>query len=140
MPSEEQVIEACKPGQILHLYCGFTNPPKDKFLVVVQTEPLWLLIINSVIHSFVQKNQTLLNCQVKIDCAAHTFLEYDSYIDCSKIIDEIEIDRVHQILTYHFHNSKGKISDAVKTRIIEAVTNNPLLSSNEKEIICNNLS
>jgi len=30
------------PGRILRLFCSFTNPPKEKFVVVVATDPFYL--------------------------------------------------------------------------------------------------
>ncbi len=138
MPAtKEQVNEACQAGRIIHLFCDFAN--KNKFLVIVQTDPLWLLVINTSIHPYIQRNAPLLACQVDIDCATHAFLDHDSHIDCSKIIDAIDLDRAQLILTHNISNAKGEVSNPVKTNIIQAVNGSPLLSDKEKAIISANL-
>ena len=52
-------------GNVLYLFCHFTTPEKDKFVVVASdgAVPL-LLVINSDIRPFVQKKPHLLACQV----------------------------------------------------------------------------
>ena len=40
-------------GAVLHKYCTFTTPPKDKFLVVVSIQPrLLVLLINTKVNDF----------------------------------------------------------------------------------------
>jgi len=65
LPHKEkgQYIEAhLKPGQILYLFCDFTTPPKEKYLVLAcpGENPL-LFIINSEIHPFIASRPELKN-------------------------------------------------------------------------------
>jgi hypothetical protein len=44
----QSLEELVVPGRILRLFCSFTNPPKEKFVVVVSTNPFCLgFLINS---------------------------------------------------------------------------------------------
>jgi len=78
-----------EPGQVLFLFCKFTNPQKEKYLVVACTgkRPL-LFVINSRIHPFIEKQPVLLKCQVKLSASDYDFLDHDSFVDCSKVIDD----------------------------------------------------
>lgn len=119
--SDEQVNNAFAPGQILHLFCIFTEPSKYKFLVLVSVEPLLFFFINSEINSFKRNKPDLLNAQIEIKKSDYTFLDHDSFIDCSQVIEyftkkEIEIQLEHDI-----NNIKIKIDEATKKKILEAV-------------------
>ncbi len=112
-------------GAILHLYCSFTKPPKDKFLVVVCLDPKPLLVfINTRINALVQSNPDLAQCQVLIDAENHPFLDYDSYIDCSDVcsfpIDHLEEQVKDQL--------KGTVSSGVLSGIEVAIQKSPLIS------------
>ena len=44
----QSLEELVVPGRVLRLFCSFTNPPKEKFVVVVATNPFCLgFLINS---------------------------------------------------------------------------------------------
>jgi len=112
-------------GAILHLYCSFTRPPKDKFLIVVCLDPKPLLVfINSRINALVQSNPDLAQCQVLIDAENHAFLDYDSFIDCSDVcsfpIEHLEGQVEEQL--------KGTVSSGVLSGIGEVIQKSPLIS------------
>lgn len=137
---EEQINNACQPGQILHLYCGFTNPPKPKFLVIVSIEPLLLFIINSRINNFKQTHPEHLACQIKISCVEHSCLENDSYIDCTEVITCFDLERIKTILSTNITDIKTILSSATKQEIIMAVTTSKLLSPIHKTNVIAGLS
>lgn len=72
------IHEHLKPGQIVYLFCDFTTPPKEKYLVLACTQgnPL-LFLINSEIHPYIEARPRLKECQVKI-CASDYQLDHDS--------------------------------------------------------------
>lgn len=112
-------------GAILHLYCSFTRPPKDKFLVVVCLDPKPLLVfINSKINAFVQSNPSLAQCQVLIDAENHAFLDYDSYIDCSDVCSFPYDHLEEQVET----QLKGAVSNDVLSEIGATIQKSPLIS------------
>ncbi|MEX2148793.1 MAG: hypothetical protein WD793_01140 [Steroidobacteraceae bacterium] len=44
----QSLEELVVPGRVLRLFCSFTNPPKEKYVVIVATNPFCLgLLINS---------------------------------------------------------------------------------------------
>ena len=137
---DEQINNACQAGQILHLYCGFTNPPKPKFLVIVSLEPLLLFIINSRINNFKQTHPEYLACQIKINCIEHPCLNNDSYIDCSEVITSFDLERIKTILSTNLTDIKTALSTKTKQEIINAVKKSRLLSAIYKTSIIDALT
>jgi len=44
----QSLEELIVPGRVLRLFCSFTDPPKEKFVVIVATNPFCLgFLINS---------------------------------------------------------------------------------------------
>jgi len=44
----QSLEELIVPGRVLRLFCSFTNPPKEKFVVIAATDPFCLgFLINS---------------------------------------------------------------------------------------------
>lgn len=84
-----------KPGQVLYLFCPFTSPPKEKFVVVacLGNRPS-LFLINSGIHQFIATQPDLLACQVQISAAEHSFLSQDSWVACDNLIRNLEEDDI----------------------------------------------
>lgn len=145
MPTvEEQIDNACQPGQILHLYCGFVKPPKPKFLVIVSLNPVLVFLINSKINDFKQNHPIHLACQIKINCAEHTCFNSDSYIDCTTAYTEsitgFDIERIKTILSTNLSDIKSVLSHITKQKIITVVKITPLLSAIHKKSIIANLS
>ncbi len=67
--SQRALIRAkLKPGSIIHIFCDFTKPPKDKFCVIVHTDYeeglLLFFLVNSEIAKFIQNEKRLLICQI----------------------------------------------------------------------------
>ncbi|MCP2086068.1 UNVERIFIED_ORG: hypothetical protein J2Y81_002085 [Paraburkholderia sediminicola] len=120
------------PGAVIYRHCSFTKPPKVKFLVVLAVRSdVAFFVINTDIHEFIQSRQHLLDCQVTIDQANHTFLDYDSYIDCTEafyadtalVIDELMND---------VDGYKGTVSDNVRTAILTAIDEAMTIADGEK--------
>jgi len=115
-------------GAILHLYCSFTKPPKEKFLVVVCLDPKPLLVfINSKINALVQRNPDLAQCQIQIDAESHPFLNYDSYVDCSDVCS-FTSDHLEEQAKAQF---KGTVSSQVLSEIDVAIQKSPLISTRQ---------
>jgi len=125
-----------KSGQILHLYCSFTNPPKNKFLLLLGSNSpnFSFFVINSAINNFILHNNHLLECQVLIDKRNHPFLDHDSYLDCSKIY-QIAIDSVKDQLVADSNPIKMSIRADIKRSILDAVRKSKTLTPKEKKDI-----
>ncbi len=109
------------PGQIIHATLHFDGGPKPKFLLVArvgaETEGF---VINSKIPPFIQSRRHLLDAQVSIDQASHTFLEYDSHIDCSKVqYEDTEFLRLE--LIGDVTGIKQNVSDQVRAEVIRVI-------------------
>ncbi len=104
--SQKQLIKLkIKPGSIVHLFCKVTNPPKNKFIVIVhvdfEEDLLLCFFINSSIHPFIQSKPELYRSQLMLKQADYIFLKRDSFIDCSRVEDQIEID---DLIDHIYHN------------------------------------
>jgi len=138
MPTtEEQINNACQVGQILHLFWIVANKPK--FFVIACIEPLLLFVINSGINQFKRTHPDHLACQVKINCSEHTCFNSDSYIDCTQIITDFDIERIKTILSVNLSDIKSVLSNVTKQEIIKAISASRLLSNINKNYIINSL-
>ena len=98
------IKSAIIPGQILHLHCNFTNPPKPKFIIIVSTKPLLFVLVNSEINKFKWKMSYLLSAQVKMNQSDYKFFDDDSYIDCSEDLDKFSFDEIKSQLNKDYNN------------------------------------
>lgn len=124
------------PGRVLYLSCDFTDPPKDKLLVLVALAPLPLLfIVNSSIHPFISARPYLASCQVKLEASSHSFLVRDSYLDCSNVISTFSVEELISQLAADTSRIKTLISASAKASILAAIQPAPTISSAHKKLI-----
>ncbi len=111
-------------GRIFYLFCSFTNPPKNKFLVLAcpSGKPLFL-IINSEISAFISKRDHLRECQVVIHKEDHScFPKEYSYVDCSDVIDKFSLqDVIDQCVNQDMGRIKERITAEERNNIIAAI-------------------
>jgi hypothetical protein len=134
---QEHVSRNLKPGQVLYLFCDFTNPPKDKYVVLVCAEerPLFFLI-NSRINDFVRKRPALFRCQVALSVADYGFLDHDSFADCSKVLDSFgKQDLEQQLLSTSVARIKGELNGKTKEQIARVVQKAKTISPKHKALI-----
>ena len=86
-----------KDGQVLYLFCKFKNLSKEKYLVLISpgSNPL-LFIINSKIHPFIAEHPHLSKCQVMLKALDYPFLDHDSYINCSEVIEWFDNSQIRK--------------------------------------------
>jgi len=131
-----------KPGVILYLFSTFTNPSKEKYLIVVhidQPELALLFVINSKIHPFISGQPHLLGCQVKLCKKDYPFLAHDSYVDCSNVIDVFDISAIKKQLVSDLGRLKGTITEETKSQILVAVTKARTISLHHKKMVIKSL-
>ena len=110
-------------GQVYKLFCTFTRPPKPKRLVLVSVEPSPLLLyINTNIPSIYVDKPILFDRQVLMPVTNHSFMEYDSHIDCTKVITEFSKEDIRRQVLYEMDRQLGTISDATRQDIIKEIT------------------
>ncbi len=129
-----------KPGQVLYLFCTFTEPPKEKYILVTSTNPLILMfMINSEINPFKAKKPHLLKAQVSISKSEHNFLDRDSFVDCSQVVtqDDFPLKEIHSQVLKNMTRIKGMISKSLVEKILDEVSASRTLVRNEIDCILN---
>jgi hypothetical protein len=115
--------------QVYYLFCRHTKPsPKYKYITIVCVNNSQYIgfLINSRINSFVQRRAHLLPCEVLVPVSEHSFLSYDSYIDCR---DAFYFD-VNEL-----NDFRGHLSSNAQQAVINAVRICPVLSKHTKNLI-----
>lgn len=144
LPPEERrkyIHARLTPGRVILLYCDFTKPKsKDKFLVLVRIEPEPLFfVINSEVSEFIRKREWLFQCQVEIGHEEHAFLEYHSYIDCTKA-QKIALHDVYEQVEKDIGRLKDEITPQIREQIVAAVKFAKTLSPKQKADILSALN
>jgi|GEM_PF-2515247 len=124
-------------GAVIHKHCPFTNPPKDKFLVVASIQPrLLVLLINSQINDFYVR-KGLDQFHVPVPAADHTFLNHDSFADCIDSKAAFDFTSIRDEVVQDYNNIfKGWLTDACLEQVYHAVkNNNVIIRGHQKEII-----
>jgi hypothetical protein len=113
------------PGRVLYLFCNFTQPPKEKYLLVVSTNPIILMfVINSEINPFKASKAHLLKAQLPVTITEHDFLDHDSFIDCSQVItqNDFRLEEIHKQVLKDMTRIKGTITPLLAQNILDVVT------------------
>lgn len=129
---EKQLI----PGMVIRIEVKFPDQTKPKFLLLVAHEdPDFLtFIVNSEINPFIQARAHLLQCQVSVDQANHSFLDHDSYLACHEL-KRMRREDVIQELMKDLGGIKNPISDDVKAEVVSAVKFAKTISEAQKRIV-----
>ena len=139
---QQHIKKHLKPGAILYLFSTFTNPNKEKYLIVIHSDPSeWalLFVINSKIHPYISERPHLSDCQVKLCKKDYPFLSHDSYIDCSNVIDEFDLSEIKRQLELDMGRLKGAVTDATRKEILVAVNRARTISLRHKKMILQSL-
>ncbi|MGH7496813.1 MAG: hypothetical protein ACREOO_31075 [bacterium] len=143
--SREERLESLQrqfePGRVLYLHCNFTRPqPKNKFLVLLAISPKPVFfIINSEISSFIRARQNLLSSQILLRAGEYEFLEHDSYLDCTVVIDALSLDEIITQLLIDLSRIKGVLNESSRAQILDTVAVSKTLSDVQKLLIGNGL-
>jgi hypothetical protein len=130
-----------RPGQVLYLFCQFTNPPKEKYVVLTCVGPTpLLLVINSRISPFIEHRPELLRCQVRLSASDYDFLDHDSFADCSKVIDSLDETNIRGQVLADLGRAVGELTQATKREIIKAVQDAKTISNHHKKLIIDALT
>lgn len=128
------------PGRILYLFCDFTTPPKEKFLVVgcVTPKPLFL-IVNCRISNFIYKRPHLLHGQVRIDGESYGCFQHECFVECTTAIDSFTVQQVIEQVINEMARIKEMISDSDRYAILDAVKNADTLIEKHKKWLLDGL-
>ncbi len=127
-------------GDVLYLRCGHCNPPKNKFFIIASLEPEpILLFINSRLNDFVNNNPNLKPCHVLIEQSEHTFLQYDSWVNCCAPCFEFSLENIEQDMQYGGKHC-GMLSNLAIDNILIGIKNSPTLEQKNKNRILASLT
>ena len=136
----EHIARSLKPGQIFYLFCNFTSPQKEKYLILICSEPKHLFfLINSEIHPFIKKRSELNQCQVSLKQNDHNFLDHDSFIDCIDV-KEFHLEEIENQILVDMSRIKGTANQQVIDNIIAAVKTTKTIIPRHKKWILDSLT
>ena len=139
----QSLEELVVPGRILRLFCSFTNPPKEKFVVVVATNPFCLgFLINSNPTALQKSKKHLSDELISVSAqVGYAFLTnpQPSVLDCTFAAD-LDFDETMAQLTQDSSRALGLITDVTRKQIIDVVGESMTLEGGISKIIVKNLT
>lgn len=139
--SREYAGRCLTSGQVLYLYSDFTNPPKEKYLILAHQgmRPL-LFVINSRIGPYIASRPDLLECQIQLNASDYGFLDHDSFASCGEVIDCFTESEIKNQIVADFCRIKGELTSTTKQEIICVVQNARTINTRHKRLIVASLS
>jgi hypothetical protein len=138
----QSLEELIVPGRVLRLFCAFTDPPKEKFVVIVATNPCCLgFLINSSATELQMSKKHLSDELINVSAQdGYAFLTNPrpSVLDCTLAAD-LDFDETVAQLTQDSSRVLGLITDATRKRIIEVMGESMTLEGGIAKIIVKNL-
>ncbi len=125
-----------KPGTVFRIFTPFTKPPKIKYVILaaMADSPL-LILINTDMPRFALKRPKIEQAQVKLDATVHSFLEHDSFADCSRIFDKMSEDDFVKQIVDDTDCVRGELPQVTRRQIVEAVSRATTVSKSQKKLI-----
>lgn len=135
------IDRSLRSGRVLYLFCDDTTPPKEKYLVLVTDihAPL-LFLINSKIGPFILSRPHLLKCQVQINAAQNPYLDHDSFIDCSRVIEWFDEADIRRQVLDDTGRLSGELDPLTRQQVIRAVQQSDTISAHYQSLIVDALS
>lgn len=104
------VAKSLVPGAVLYLWCAFTTPPKQKYMVLLTVDdPPILFLINSELGEFILRRPHLLPYQIPLSPSANTYLDHPSYLDCARPITGMTLREITEELVVDTSGLKGQL-------------------------------
>lgn len=115
-------LQSITEGDVFYLRCTLCTPPKQKYFVVVQADPLRMFLVNSAINDYKAARPEHVAAMAPMRVADHPWMDHDSYIACDHLSHEYSYDRVMAlaaadpaIFCGHLHpNAKAVLTDALR--------------------------
>ena len=138
----QSIEDLVVPGRILRLFCSFTSPPKEKYVVIVATNPFHLgFLINSNPTGLQKSKKHLLDELIRVSSGdGYDFLtnREPSVLDCTFAADLDLAETLAQI-AQDASRVRGLISDSTRVKIISVVEKSMTLEGGIAKIIVKNL-
>ncbi len=114
-------------GDVFLLRCTHCSPPKMKYYVVAQVEPLRMFLINSELTVFQAARPEYVAACPSIAASEHPFLRYDSYLACDHVSHEYSLQDLDTRLNANPAIRLGTLSLAAREALKTALANNWIL-------------
>jgi len=116
------VQESLTPGSVLYLYCSLATTTKDKYVVLGALDPSpLLLVVNSHIAPFLQRDPRLRACQVRLRSEEYSFLVRDSWINAAEVLNGVCLEEIIEQCVEDVSRLKGELHAGTREQIIAAV-------------------
>lgn len=135
----ESVRHQLTPWRIIRLFCEFTSPHKEKFLVVLRVRTdTHVLVVNSEVAPAIRARPALAQCQVTLDAATHPALRRDSILNCGEVCTVTTYEAARQLVT-DMSRIDGEIPAAVRTLVIEKIEASKTIPRDVKALVLDEL-
>lgn len=127
-------------GCVVRRYCDFVDPPKIKWCVVVSENPIcFALLINTNVTPYARARPYLFRENLLIRSSDVSFLDHDSYIDCTQIF-VLNAGECHYEISLRTAEIKGDLPQQELRAVLSIVENSLELSPKHKKTIARALS
>jgi hypothetical protein len=117
---KKTTFEKLEKGTVLRMFVDDTNPPKTKLFIVLGLHEnklaLGTLFINSNINININYSTELQSLQYELKSQDNTFLNHDSFVDCSTIQQRENDDILNKV-----NNDNSKILGYLNSNTFEEV-------------------
>lgn len=124
-----------QPGTVFRFFVRDTYPPKPKFFIVLAADENHIMVatvfINSEINNNIFPTPELKALHYKISSNTYSFLDHDSYIDCSQL-RERPIENLKKDILTDPENVKGNLTVEDFTIIRDIIIRSDSISSKIK--------
>jgi hypothetical protein len=134
----EHIRQYFKVGTVLYLFCDFTFRKKDKFLLLVRTEPepLLLFINGDPIHQMIARNPKLNRCQVPVTPTDYPdFLTKNSHIDCTELVERFDLNEIERQVLADVSRIKGTFERPTMQAVKKALQQDVRIVRDKKRTI-----
>ena len=135
-----QITRQLKPGTVIKLIRRMDDGKihEKRFVVVHVDVHTITCIINSKVSTFLQQRPDMLRCQVAMGRAAHSFMNHDSHIDCSRVRTYSTAEVIDDLLVKP-EWMLGSITSALRDDMVAAIKFAPTLAPAEVALLCQSL-
>jgi len=124
-------------GSIIFEHVTTTNPPKDKYYIIIgfssDMVALGTVYINSDINPNIFRNERMRALHIPLSIADNPFLKWDSHIDCSNIHERSTSDVQSCVTSGGNYGYCASLSDNTLKRVITTLDNSFTISSAAKK-------
>ena len=128
-----------KPGSILFLPCNFITNPHPKYMVVLHVDYsqdlLLIFLVNSEIHPLIAKDPDLNARQILLLKTDYPFFDHNSYMDCTEVFGEVDIEKAVTYLLKRPDDYKGHLRENEILGLLQAVNSAATISDYDRELI-----